>query len=84
LHVRAKRKLELLLEIFDSLLLIARTSEQTEPLLLVSASGVQTRSPKKGRILVPIPLPAKAAANQTQPWTLDEAMPLKYAPMLQP
>lgn len=28
--------------------------------------------------------PAKADANHAQPCTLDEAMPLKYAPMLQP
>ncbi len=43
-----------------------------------------TRRPNQGRSLVPTMLPANAAANHTHPCTLDEAMPLKYAPMLQP
>ena len=42
------------------------------------------RSPNTGRIRVPTPFPANAAANHNQPCTLEEAMPLKYAPILQP
>ena len=47
--------------------------------------GVRSTSrPKRGRMEVPITLPAKAKTSQTQPWTLPEAMPETYAPMLQP
>ena len=42
------------------------------------------RSPNTGRIRVPTPFPINAAANHNQPCTLEEAMPLKYAPILQP
>src|SRR5262245_5792009 len=43
-----------------------------------------TRRPNHGRRRVPSMLPANADANHTQPCTLDDAMPLKYAPMLHP
>lgn len=44
------------------------------------------RSPAKnnGRNRTPTPLPMNAATSHTQPCRLPEAMPLKYAPMLQP
>jgi hypothetical protein len=41
-------------------------------------------SPNPRRNRVPNALPAKAATSHTQPCRLPEAMPLKYAPMLQP
>jgi len=41
-------------------------------------------SRNQGRRRTPIVLPANAAASQTQPCRLPEAMPLKKAPMLQP
>lgn len=44
------------------------------------------RSPakKNGRSRTPTLLPINAATSHTQPCRLPEAMPLKYAPMLQP
>ena len=40
--------------------------------------------PNRGRSRVPSMLPANADGSHTQPCTLPDAMPLKYAPMLQP
>src|SRR6185503_16026770 len=45
---------------------------------------VYAPSPNPRRNRVPNMLPANAATSQTQPCRLPEAMPLKYAPMLQP
>jgi hypothetical protein len=44
----------------------------------------QMRSPNNGLRRVPAMLPTNAAGSHTQPCTLPDAMPLKYAPMLQP
>ena len=44
----------------------------------------QTRMPNAGRSRVPTALPANAATNHSHPCRLVDAMPLKYAPMLQP
>ena len=43
-----------------------------------------TDNPNSGRRRGPRMLPAKAAISQSQPCRLPDAMPLKYAPMLQP
>jgi hypothetical protein len=43
-----------------------------------------TPRPKVGLSQVPRMLPAKAEGSHSQPCRLPEAMPLKYAPMLQP
>jgi hypothetical protein len=44
----------------------------------------QRDKPKSGRRRVPANVPTSAAASHTQPCTLPDAMPPKYAPMLQP
>lgn len=41
-------------------------------------------SPNQGLIRMPSTLPAKAATSHSQPCRLDEATPLKNAPMLHP
>jgi hypothetical protein len=43
-----------------------------------------TTSPNGGRSHVPTTFPANAAISQSQPCRLPDAIPLKYAPMLQP
>ncbi len=41
-------------------------------------------SPNQGLMRMPSTLPAKAATSQSQPCRLDEATPLKNAPILHP
>ena len=50
----------------------------------LNASGRRSPAKNIGRRRTPTLLPINAATNQTQPCRLPEAMPLKYAPMLQP
>jgi hypothetical protein len=60
------------------------TDGETGVLTVVLDLGVQGRSvvfctgsPNSGRSRVPRMLPTKAAASQSQPWRLAEAIPLK-------
>lgn len=50
----------------------------------LAATLLRSATKNSGRIRTPTTLPAYAATSHSQPCTLPEAMPLKYAPMLQP
>lgn len=50
----------------------------------VGAAEPARSTPASRRRLTPTGVPRSAAAPQSHPWRLVEAIPLKYAPMLQP
>ena len=52
--------------------------------LVEAAADRSTGRSQNGRSGTPMALPAKAATSHSQPCRLPDAMPLKYAPMLQP
>ena len=58
----------------------------TTCLLLGSAAHAQPEGVRlpTGQRITPSAVPASAEANQTHPWTLDEAIPARNAPILQP
>jgi hypothetical protein len=62
----------------------SRTEDAGSPSISVFRAPLYVRSPNNGRSRVPATLPMNAAGSHTQPCTLADAMPLKYAPMLQP
>ena len=50
----------------------------------LNACGRGSLAKNQGRRRTPTLLPINAATNHNQPCRLPEAMPLKYAPILQP